>query len=137
MPTHRLLTLLGAELVDNNLNNLFPDVASGGAVTVAYVQVINATTGTITAQRAWLAVDPAGCTVNLAVADATPRAGSYTYTPVAPTFGAVPSDYASGLTLADLAAGQKLLLAVRRDPTGASVASPEVNALTIRCSAPA
>lgn len=138
MAAHRFLSLAGVDLSDNVLGNLFADVQAGSAVDVAYVQVVNNTPGTQTAARAWLSIDSAGCVVNLAVADNTPRAASYSYSATTPTFpGTPPSSYATGVTLTDLPTGQKLLLAVRRDPTGATAASPETNALVVQCQGPA
>lgn len=135
----RLLTLAGADIVGDVLGNLFTDCAVGAPVTYAFVQVVNATTGALTGSRTWLDVDSAGAVVNLAVADGgVARAGSYSYgSPAVPTFGAVPTSYAAGLSLPDLAVGQKCLICVRRDPTSATTAYPERNAIRGQSTGPA
>ena len=134
----RFLTLSGTDIVSGQLHNLLPACRVGDAATVAYVQVLNATGSTLASLRAYLRLDSGGVTCSLAVADGTARAESYSYsTPTAPTSWATPTTYAAGLsipTAGSLAAGQKILIAIKRDPTTGSAAAVESNALIVSTS---
>lgn len=127
----KFLNLAGFELSSGSLNNVFSDVASGAGVSIAYVQVLNNTSGTLTTSRTYLSIDAGGASVTLAVADGTARDSSYGYAPVAPSSWSAPTSYAAGLALPDLAAGKKCLIAIRRDPAGAAVAYPERNSVLV------
>lgn len=136
----RFLTLSGADISSGSINNLFPDAASGEAVSIVYVQALNNTTGTLTAQRAYLSIDSGGAAVSIAVADSgLARDVGYDYgtSPTPPGSWASPTSYATGLTVPDMATGKKCLLAIRRDPTGAAVAYPERNSLLLTSTGPA
>lgn len=124
----------GAVIPSGWLHNLFPQVRSGSGTAYAYVQVINETAGSYTAQKAFMAIDPAGCAVSIGVAEGTARAGGYSYSPSLPGSWSTATTYAAGLTLPDLAAGQKCLLAVKRDSAAATEAYPENNSLIVQSS---
>jgi len=129
----KFLNLDGSELSSGSMNNVFSDTASGAASSISYVQVLNNTPGTLTAQRAYLAIDAGGAAVSIAVADAgTARDATYAYgSPTTPVSWSSPTSYAAGLALPDLAAGKKCLVAIKRDPVGAAVAYPERNSLLV------
>ena len=128
------LRLLDGTLIPSgSMNNVFGDVRAGSGMAYAYVQVVNETPGTLSAQRVSLGIDPGGCAVSVAVADGTARASGYTYgTPAIPGSWSMPTTYAACLALPDLAAGRKCLVAIRRDSAGASPAYPENNRLIIQ-----
>jgi hypothetical protein len=93
---------------------------------------------TWTSPKVWLTVDPAGATVSVGVADAgTARAVNFVYSsPAAPGSYSTPTTFAAGLALPTLAAQQKCLITLRRDPTGAAVANPESNVLNVQGTSP-
>jgi hypothetical protein len=95
---------------------------------------------TWTSPKLWLGVDLRGASVSVGLADGgVARALSYGYTyhsPAAPGSYTTPTDYAGGLSLPTLAALQKCLVTLRRDPTSAGVAYPENNALYVRGTSP-
>lgn len=131
--------LAGWEITDGRLNDVFNDCQSGGPVELAWVEIRNTNvTLTWTSPKAWLGVDLGGATVSMGVADAgTARALTFGYNnPAAPGAYTTPTDFASGLALPTLAAQQKCLVTLRRDPTGAAVAYPENNILYVRGTSP-
>ena len=134
----RFLTLSGTDIVSGQLHNLFPACRVGDAATIAYVQVLNSTGATLSNLRAYLRLDPAGVACSMTIADGTARAESYSYgTPTPPGSWSTPTTYAAGLavpTTGSLAAGQKVLVAIKRDPTTGSAADVESNALIVSTS---
>lgn len=134
----RYLTLSGAEVVSGSLGNLFAVCRVGDSSSIAYVQVVNATGSTLSNLRAYLRLDSAGVACTMAVADGTARAESYSYgTPTPPGTWSSPTTYAAGLaipTSGGLTNGNKVLIAIKRDPTTGSAADVESNVLVISTS---
>ncbi len=130
----------GVVLFDGAGNQLFPNSQTGTGVDYAFVEFRN-TNGTLTwsAGKVWVVPDLAGAAISVAVADSgTARAIAYTYSPLPATPGTfyTPVDYTSGLVLPTLTAGQKCIVCIKRDTTGASVVYPEQNRLVIQGTSP-
>ena len=125
----------GAAWVDGAMNQVFPDAAPG-SVTYALAELRN-THGSLTMPAAALWTSPvAGCgTYAVAVADGTARALGYVYALPAPSglSYSTPTTQASGLALPALAAGQKCLVALKWDLTGATVSWPSSPAVLAGC----
>lgn len=134
----RYLTLGGTGVVSGSLGNLFAVCRVGDAASIAYVQVVNATGATLSNLRVYLRLDSGGVACTIAVADGTSRAESYAYpTPTPPGSWSAPTTYAAGLaipTSGGLASGNKVLIAIKRDPTTGSAADVESNVLVISTS---
>lgn len=122
----------GAELIDGQMNNLFGDAVPGSGQQTQWVVFQNTNNNNLfswSAGRVWFAYDFGGASLQMGLADGTARAATFVYTSFpTPTYSS-PVDFASGLVIPTLQAGQKVLLAIRRDTAGATVAQPEVNRL--------
>lgn len=135
----------GARIASGSLRALFPDGRVGGETRYAFVVIRNNhATLTLASPAAWFGLDTRGGTVAVTVADGTPRAAGYAYPAIDPailTGYTTPTTAAAGLAIvtaapADLPAGQKVLLVVRRTLTGATEAYPETNRLRVTGTSP-
>ena len=128
----------GADLVSGALNVVLPDARLGGSTVYGWVEVVNASSGTHTGVRVFLVLD-AAATYAAAVSDGTARDWRYVYPTASPPASgwAAPTTYAAGLALPDLAAGQKVQICVRCNPTTGTVAYPARPALICQSTGPA
>jgi hypothetical protein len=128
----------GRALQSGRLHDLFGQGAIGGAVEYQRVEIQNTNASlTWSSPRLWLALDPSGVAVAVAVASASALASGAPWPAVTVsglTYSA-PTTYASGLTLPNLAPGQRALIAVRRTLTGSPVTG-ESNRLIARGTSP-
>lgn len=120
----------GGSYTSGKKNEVFTQARSGDPTDYAWVEVYNSGPDPLAAGKVWLTLDTTGAAVTLAVADPVARAGSFTYsiTPSSLTYS-TPTTKTAGLDVPALAVGEKCLLALRRDLTGATAASPETNRL--------
>lgn len=135
-----VLRLDGTPIASGQMNNLLPDVQVGGGVAYTWVIIHNSSpSGNMTGVRAFLGVDAAGVTTSMAVADGTPRAGSWAPAPT-PGSWSIPTESAplTAVTAdAALPAGQRVLLGIKRDATSGAQAWPETNHIIATATGPA
>jgi hypothetical protein len=120
----------GTTYVNGRTNDVFAQARSGDPTDYAFVEVFNSGPDALPAGKVWLTLDTSGAAVTVAVADATPRAGTFTYSVTASSLTyTAPTTKTAGLDTPALASGEKCLIALRRVLTGATAASPETNRL--------
>ena len=139
----RLTDLVGRGIADGS-TWLFPSGTVGNGNLYRYVVLHNDDTGgnTLSAVKAWVTLDSGGGTFAIALGDATPRAeadgiwsGDGLPDPAGLTYSS-PTTKAAGLTLPNIAAHYKVLLALRRNLASATPDNSETNRLNIAGTSP-
>lgn len=124
----------GELINDGEINNLFADGRVGNAADYAFVTLHNDhATLTLTSVKMWLLTDSGGGTFAIAEGSTTilgvsqnfdaPDPSTLTYT--------TPSSQSGGISLPNIAAQSKALIAIKRDLSSASVEYPEANRLYV------
>lgn len=131
-------TQSGRTLVSGRLHDLFPRGTVGGSTDYRGIEVQN-TNGSLTwsSPKAWCVLDSSGVAFAIAVASASARDDGLAW-PEIDLSGlsySAPTTNASGLTLPNLAPGQRALLAVRRTLSGSAVTG-ESNRILARGTSP-
>lgn len=118
--------------VPGTVNGWFGAGQLGGGAEYAAALIYNDNPSlSVTAGKLYLRPDPAGGGFAIAVLDATARTAGYDYGTVTPSTGSYssPTDNATGLVIATLAANQQVLIGVKRDLSSGSEAHPEANVI--------
>ena len=129
----------GVELIDGVMNNLFADTVVGAGAEVQWLEFKNwaAQSGASwSSGRVWFDYFFGGAAMQMGLADGTVREDTYSYSSFPTPSWSSPTDYGSGIVIPTLLPGQKVLLAIRRDPSAGTVALPETNRLRCLGSSP-